>query len=154
MKAEILDTTNSANEHKKKYLNQTLALSVLPITASILSGIAAVMTDASQSDNTAEMIFKILSAFAAVVNMGITILTQHIKNTAHKESWLRQRRYYANIMNETECFCNFIGKYAGKGTTEAVALYMEEIKNLRMQDYADFFTNMGYGSHSSNSESI
>ena len=138
---EIEDVTRSAAEHKRKYQRHMLLLSVLPIVASVLSGIAAALTNKPAH----AALFTVLSIAAASSNVAISIITQFVKDSAHKESWLRQRQYYAFLMNETECFCEHLEKYETLTSSEAVSRYMDEIRKLRMQDYSNFFANMGYG---------
>lgn len=141
---EIEDVSRNAARHRKTHKAYTITLSVLPLISSIISGVAAALAN----NKNYTVVFTVLSIISASFGVVIALVTQLFKESADKEVWLRHLYYYSRLMNETESFCEGVDRYRKIEPAEAACLYMDEIRKLRLQDYSDFFANIGYGSKS------
>ena len=61
-----------------------------------------------------------------------------------KETWIRHAANYLALDIETLCFCNGSSCYTGKTDSEAIKLYQERTALAKLNNYENFFSNMGY----------
>lgn len=141
---EIKDVTKSAAAHKKQHEAITGILCKLPVLITIFSALATGLPALVEQSIQGKWLIFTFGSVSTLAAACLAATNEYDKRTAHRETWLRQRNYYSLLMDETEAFCEMIGKYDGMEERAAVRKYMNEIRILRGKDYDSFFSNMGY----------
>ena len=86
-------------------------------------------------------IFKVLTILASAL---VSVIASYNAYKKPKETWMRHSANYLTFDVETLCFCNNLFYYNGKNDAEAIKLYQERIALSKLNNYENFFSNMGY----------
>lgn len=92
-------------------------------------------------EGTAGTIFKVLTIITSALVSAIASYNAYKKP---KETWIRHTANYLALDIETLCFCNGSSCYTGKTDAEAIKLYQERTALAKLNNYENFFSNMGY----------
>lgn len=140
---ELQDVTCSAAQHKKLHESITDIICKLPVLITIFSALATSLSVLVDQTIHGKWVVFILGSVSTLSSACLAAVNEYEKRSAHRETWLRQRLFYSKLMDETEAFCEKLGKYEEISDRATVKTYMNEIRLLRKKDYENFFSNMG-----------
>lgn len=133
---EIRDFDIHAQKHKIKNKHSLFILSLLPLVVGVITALSEII------GYECTKLRSMLVVISSVISFAITALTQYWNRASHKETWIRYRMIYSNLINETECFCERLNGYSELDDYEAVKKYMTQINAIRNEDYKTFEKNM------------
>lgn len=134
IKQEIMASDKNSKRNKKIWSLVELIIIVIATCNSIFAALINL-------DGKAGMIFKILTIVASALMSAAASYNAYKKP---KETWMRHRANCLALDIETLCFCNGTMDYEGKSDADAIKLYQERTTLAKLNNYENFFSNMGY----------
>lgn len=86
-------------------------------------------------------IFKVLTIIASSL---VSAIASYNALKKPKETWMRHSANCLALDIETLCFCNGSFCYEGKTDEESIKVYKERTALIKLNNYENFFSNMGY----------
>lgn len=131
---EVMASDKNSNRHKKIWNRVELLMIGFATCNTIFAALI-------NFDGAAGMLFKILTIITSALISAVASYNAYKKP---KETWMRHRANCLALDIETLCFCNGTMDYEGKTDAEAIKLYQERTTLAKLNNYENFFSNMGY----------